>query len=89
MNQATPLFDNLDPQTSQLNSTVFIESYYWNHWGESVMAMTHEGHYYTRITDGQYITGDDYKEIGRSLAVALINYFNLPPFTPVNDWMLY
>ena len=89
VNQATPLFDNLDPQTSQLNSTVFIESYYWNHWGESVMAMTHEGHYYTRITDGQYITGDDYKEIGRSLAVALINYFNLPPFTPVNDWMLY
>ena len=84
-----PLFGNLDPQASQLNATLFIESYFWNNWKESVMAMTHEGHFYTRITDGQYITGDDYKEIGRAQAVALISYFNLPPLTAVDDWCLY
>jgi hypothetical protein len=89
LDSATPLFGNLAPQTSTLDPTKFIESYFWNNWHESVMAMTHEGHYYTRITDGQYITGDDYKEIGRSQAVALVSYFNLPPLTGVDDWCLY
>ncbi|MDI6783893.1 MAG: M14-type cytosolic carboxypeptidase [bacterium] len=78
LNDATPLFNNLSPQTSQLDSVKFIESYFWNNCGESVMALTHEGHYYTRITDSQYITNEDYQEIGRAMAVALPGYFNRP-----------
>ncbi|MGK0187616.1 MAG: hypothetical protein ACI9R3_003404 [Verrucomicrobiales bacterium] len=78
---ATPLFENLDPQTSQLNACLFIESYFWNNWGESVMALTHEGHYGRRITDDEYLTGEDYREMGRGMAVALVDYFGLPEAT--------
>jgi len=74
---ATPLFDNRNPQTSQLHACQFIESYFWNNWGEDVMALTHEGHYYRRITDGEYITDADYQEIGKGLATALVEYFGL------------
>jgi hypothetical protein len=81
VNAATPLFDNLSAQTSQLNACTFIESYFWNNWGESVMALTHEGHYYRRITDNAWTDGAHYREIGRALARALIQYYNLPPAT--------
>ncbi len=75
---ATPLFDNLSAQSSQLAACRFVESYVWNNWQETVMAMTHEGHYRRRITDDDWITGTDYEELGRAQAVALIEYFNLP-----------
>ncbi len=79
VNAATPFFDNLSPQTSQLNACTFIESYFWNNWGESVMAMTEEGHYYRRITDNAWTDGAHYREVGRAMARALIAYYNLPP----------
>lgn len=79
--EATPLFENGDPQTSQLNPCLFIESYFWNNWGESVMALTHEGHYERRVTDNAYLTGDDYREMGKGMATALIRYFDLPEAT--------
>jgi hypothetical protein len=81
VNAATPLFDNLSPQTSQLNACTFIESYFWNQWGDSVMALTHEGHYYRRITDNAWTDGAHYRAMGRALARALIAYYNLPPST--------
>jgi zinc carboxypeptidase/carboxypeptidase M14-like protein len=87
---ATPLFDNLSPGSSQLNASIFIESYFWNHWGESVMALTHEGHFYRKITDNEWITEDDYHEIGKAMASALIEYFDLPPYEePMSAWILY
>jgi len=79
VNHATNLFDNLSLQTSQLNSTIFIESYFWNNWGEAVMAMTHEGHFYHRITDQEWITDYDYHQLGEAMALAMIEYFDLPP----------
>lgn len=79
VNAETPLFNNLSPQTSQLNPCTFIESYFWNNWGESVMALTQEGHYYRRITDSAWTDGAHYREIGRAMARALIGYYNLPP----------
>jgi hypothetical protein len=80
VDSATPLFDNVDPQTSQLSATLFIESYFWNHWGESVMAMTHEGHYYFRTgSTTQYVTDQNYKDVGKALAVGLIQYFPIVP----------
>jgi len=75
---ATPLFDNLSAQTSQLSPNLFIESYFWNNWGKAVMAITHEGHFYKRITDNQYITDKDYHELGRAMARGLVEYFDLP-----------
>ncbi len=87
--RATPLFDNLSPQTSQLNPTVFIESYFWNNWGESVMAMTHEGHFYRRITDQAFITDADYRALGRAQAEALVEYFDLEQAIPLRGWQLY
>ncbi len=76
---ATPLFDNGNPHTSQLDPCKFIESYFWNHWGEDVMALTYEGHFRRRIPDGAWITDDDYRELGRALAAALIEYLDLEP----------
>ena len=76
---ATPLFDNLSAQTSQLNPCTFIESYFWNNWGESVMALTEEGHYYRRITDNAWTDGAHYREIGRAMARGLVTYYDLPP----------
>jgi Zinc carboxypeptidase/Cytosolic carboxypeptidase N-terminal domain len=78
VNAATPLFNNASPQTSQLSACLFIESYFWNNWGPSVMALTHEGHYQKRLTDGDWITGADYREIGAALARGLTTYFPLP-----------
>ncbi len=78
VNHATNLFNNLSPQTSQLDSTIFIESYFWNNWGEAVMAMTHEGHFYYRITDQDWITDRDYHKLGEAMATAMIEYFGLP-----------
>ncbi len=86
---ATPLFDNLSPHTSQLHACYFIESYFWNNWGENVMALTHEGHFYRRITDSDWITDEDYRELGREQAAALVEYLNLPGFTNVPDWIFY
>jgi hypothetical protein len=92
LRNATPLFNNNSAQTSQLSACIFIESYFWNNWGKDVMAMTHEGHFYYRITDGQPITGEDYRELGRAQAKALVEYFNLPPAQPEEireGWILY
>ena len=89
LNAATPLFNNQSAQTSQLSPDLFIESYMWNNWAESVMAMTHEGHFYRRITDNQYITGADYQEIGRAQAAALLQYFNIPEEAAVDAWRAY
>jgi len=86
---ATPLFDNLSAQTSQLNACRFIESYFWNNWDEDVMALTHEGHFRRRITDSEWITGDDYATLGEAQAQGLIEYFDLPETSynppPVNQ----
>ena len=79
VNTASPFFNNASPQTSQLNPCTFIESYFWNNWGESVMALTHEGHYHRRQTDNEWITGADYREIGAALASGLQTYYSLPP----------
>jgi hypothetical protein len=86
---ATPLFDNLNGLTSQLHACQYIESYFWSHWGENVMAMTHEGHFWQRITDGEWITADDYRALGRAQAAALVEYLNLPTYSKVAHWMLY
>ncbi len=83
VDSATPLFNNADPQTSQLNATLFIESYFWNNWREAVMAMTHEGHYYFRTgSTTEYVTDQNYIDVGKALAVGLIQYFNLT-YVPV------
>jgi hypothetical protein len=92
LDHATPLFDNLNPQTSQLHAYYFIESYFWNNWGESVMAMTHEGHFFHRLPDNLWITNEDYRDLGAAMAMALIEYFNLPPIgeeSPPTSWMIY
>lgn len=86
---ATPLFNNLSAQTSQLAACRFIESYFWNNWGEEVMAMTHEGHYRRRITDSEWITGEDYRELGRAQARALVEYFGLELVPDPAAWILY
>lgn len=82
---ATPLFANRSPGSSQLHACRFIESYFWNGWGEDVMALTHEGHYHKRITDGDWITGADYQSIGRGMARALVDYYDLPPSSEL-EW---
>ncbi|MBX7245363.1 MAG: hypothetical protein K1X53_07680 [Candidatus Sumerlaeaceae bacterium] len=89
LNAATTYFDNLAPQTSQLNATIFIESYFWNNWQENVMAMTHEGHYYYRTGTTTYNTGADYFEVGKGMAAALVQYLNLPADSEVSDWQMY
>lgn len=76
--EATSLFENRSPGSSQLHTCRFIESYFWNEWGEEVMALTHEGHYHKRITDGDWIVGGDYRAIGKGMARALVDYYELP-----------
>jgi hypothetical protein len=85
-NAATTYFDNLDPQTSQLDPTIFIESYFWNNWHENVMAMTMEGHFFFRPGTSTYNTGADYMEVGKGLAGGLVGYFNLPPLSGIEQW---
>jgi hypothetical protein len=75
--RATPLFENRSPESSQLHECRFIESYFWNNWGEDVMALTHEGHYHRRVTDDAWLTGADYREMGKGMALALIEYYDL------------
>ncbi len=53
------------------------------------MAMTHEGHFYRRITDNEWITPADYEEIGRAMALALIEYFDQTPLPEGHAWTLY
>jgi hypothetical protein len=77
LDRATHLFDNLAPETSQLHGCRFIESYFWNGWSEQVMALTHEGHFYLRLPDHEWITGADYHELDRAMALAWIEYFEL------------
>lgn len=54
------------------------------------MALTHEGHFFRRITDNEWITGPDYVALGRAQAAALVTYFDLPatsePDLSYNDW---
>ena len=78
----SPLFENRTPEGSQLHACRFIESYFWNGWGEDVMALTHEGHFHRRLTDNGWITGDDYRSLGRSMASALTDFYDL---TPANE----
>jgi len=92
LDHATPLFDHLSKLTSQLDEAKYIESYFWRNWGEAVMAMTHEGHFYRRITDDEWITADDYHELGRAMALALIEYLDLPRIPQEYEklfWMIY
>ena len=43
-----------------------------------------------RVTDSAWITDADYRAIGRALAAAMVEYFNLPPLpTGVADWTIY
>jgi hypothetical protein len=78
-NAATPLFNNASAQTSQLAACRFIESYFWNTWGASVMAMTYEGHFYRKISDGAWNDGPHYRALGKAMARSLIGYYSLPP----------
>ena len=78
----SPLFENRNPEGSQLHACRFIESYFWNSWGEDVMALTHEGHFHRRLTDNAWITGEDYRSLGRSMASALADFYDL---TPANE----
>lgn len=98
LNNATPLFENADPQFSTLNvcsstsTSRFVESYFFTERGEATMAMTHEGYFRTRgYGDFGYWTDEEYIELGRAQARALIEYFSLPPYTPtsVDGWMTY
>jgi hypothetical protein len=44
------------------------------------------------VCDGEWITDEDYHALGRAMAVALIEYFDLPEETddPENPfWMLF
>ncbi|MBN1902848.1 hypothetical protein JW926_16110 [Candidatus Sumerlaeota bacterium] len=77
LDNATPLFDNLCPHSSQLHPFNYLESYFWSNWGKEVMAITHEGHFYRRLPDGKWITDEDYRKLGSAMAVALIEYFKL------------
>lgn len=88
-NAATTYFDNLAPQTSQLDPTIFIESYFWNGWQTAVMAMTMEGHYYFRTNTSTYNTGADYQEVGKGLALAMITYFPLPVPVELSRFAIY
>ncbi len=88
-NNASSLFNNLSPQKSLLSACIFIESYFWNNWAESVMAMTHEGHFQKRITDGDWITDSDYRQIGKDMTAACIEYFNIPDLSSFSSWLLY
>lgn len=84
----SPLFENLNPGSSQLHECRFIESYFWNGWGEEVMALTHEGHFHRRLTDNGWITGDDYRALGKSMASALTDFYELTPPDTLSwdDW---
>ncbi|MGF1573389.1 MAG: M14 family zinc carboxypeptidase [Sumerlaeia bacterium] len=97
LNNATPLFENADPQFSTLrlcsstSSSRYIESYFFSERGEATMALTHEGYYRARgYGDFGFWTDEEYIELGRAQARALIEYFNLPPYTPsqVDYWMI-
>ncbi|MDX1972409.1 MAG: M14 family zinc carboxypeptidase [Candidatus Sumerlaeia bacterium] len=97
LNNATPLFENADPQFSTLNlcsstsTSRFVESYFFTERGEATMAMTHEGYFRTRgYGDFGYWTDEEYIELGRGMARALVEYFNLPPapVTATQDWMV-
>jgi len=94
---ATPLFANADPAFSTLricsdgSGARFIESYFYTERGEGTMAMTHEGYYWNRgHGDFGYWTDEEYIELGRAQARALIEYFDLPevPEASVSDWFI-
>lgn len=92
LDHATPLFENLSPSSSQLHESNYLESYFWSNWGEKVMAMTHEGHFYRRACDDEWITDADYRALGRAMALALIEYFDLAEETVLSEnpfWMLF
>jgi hypothetical protein len=75
-------FDNRNPQTSNLADCIFVESYFFDNWSGSVMAITHEGHFSRRWYDLEYVTSDDYQEVGGGLARAAIPFLNFPEATP-------
>ena len=85
----TALFENRSAESSQLHACRFIESYLWTGWGESVMALTHEGHYHRRLPDQAWITGQDYRNLGRAMARALSGYyeFSLPAVLTWDAWL--
>ncbi|MBI1291802.1 hypothetical protein GC173_11250 [bacterium] len=79
-NSAT--FDNRNPQTSNLADCIFVESYFYDNWNGAVMAITHEGHFSRRWYDLEYVTSDDYLEVGGGLARAVIPFLNFPALAP-------
>lgn len=92
LNAATPLFENADPQFSTLNmcnstsTSRFVESYFFTMRGEATMAMTHEGYFRTRgYGDFGYWTDEEYIEVGRAMARALVDHLDLPPLPSVSD----
>lgn len=85
LNAATPLFENADPQFSMLNlcsstsTSRFVESYFFTMRGEATMAMTHEGYFRTRgYGDIGYWTDEEYIELGRAMARALVDHLDIP-----------
>jgi hypothetical protein len=96
LDDATPLFANADPQFSTLNlcsstsNSRFVESYFFTMRGEATMAMTHEGYYRTRgHGDFGYWTDEEYIELGRGMARALVDHLSIPQLpASVSDAMM-
>lgn len=74
--QVSRQFNNVNPETSQLNACAFVESYLWNHYDEAVMALTLETMYMTRDTDDGLLEIGDYRQLGAEMAHAVYHYFN-------------
>jgi hypothetical protein len=72
--EAASQFNDVNPQSSQLNSCAFVESYLWNHWGESVMALTFETTYLTRDSDDAFAEPKDFRQLGREMAQAMADF---------------
>jgi len=73
-------FNDINPATSQLNSCSFVESYLWNHYQESVMALTLELMYSNRDNDDGLATQEDFLELGAQMGRGLFYYLNHTQF---------
>ncbi|MCB1049982.1 MAG: hypothetical protein H6510_18010 [Acidobacteria bacterium] len=86
LDQHATQFNRVNPAASQLSSCAFIESYFWNHYAESVMALTLELTYLTRDSDDQWQEPEDYRQLGREMAHAIAAYFrNQRTLLPLSD----
>lgn len=77
--EAASQFNDVNPHSSQLNSCAFVESYLWNHWRESVMALTFETTYLTRDSDDGFAEPEDFRQMGREMAQAMADYLSGSP----------